>query len=145
MQNDFREADLGAASSWWHEVAEWAYQSCKQFLEAKVDKGSDNNSRPGLIKNGACWGGWDTCPSTNPSYHAPGAYKVMRDYMIAYGTGLGHGSEEGNRLSIRWNDVIKTSYEYVLLPSQCDETGLVPNWYQPSAMEGVEVNRVELE
>lgn len=64
---------------------------------------------------GACWGGWDC---NNPSYHAPAAYKWMRDFMASYST-------EGASYSSKWDVVISTSYA-VLLSGQCANTGMIP-------------------
>ena len=33
-----------------------------------------------IVKLGSCWGGWGS-QGQNPSYHAPGVYRMCRDYM----------------------------------------------------------------
>jgi len=111
--------------TWWNEVAVWAYQSAKQFYDYSTVASSDGTHR--IVKLGACWGGWDC---NNPSYHAPAAYRVMRDFMKNYGPSLGMGTEGASYVS-KWNTVIDTSYK-VLLADQCDNTGLTTNWYVPN-------------
>jgi len=111
--------------TWWNEVAVWAYQSSKQFYDYSTAPSNDGTHR--IVKLGACWGGWDC---TNPSYHAPAAYRAMRDFMNNYGPSLGMGTEGATYVS-KWNTVITTSYK-VLLADQYDTTGLTTNWYVPN-------------
>jgi len=111
--------------TWWKEVATWAYWSSKQFYESSTTPSSDGMWR--IVKLGSCWGGWDC---NNPSYHAPGAYRAMRDFMKNYGPVLGMGTE-GSSYESKWNTVISTTYA-VLSANQCDDTGLTTNWYVPN-------------
>jgi len=119
-------ARLTASSkpAWWTEVATWAYQSCKQFYISETVQGG---SAFRIVKLGACWGGWDC---QNPSYHAPFAYKAMRDFMKEFGSQLGFA--DGADYYTKWNQVIDTTYA-VLNSAQCPLTGLIPNWYVPKS------------
>jgi hypothetical protein len=110
---------------WWTEVAKWAYWSSKQFYESSSTPSSDGKWR--ILKLGSCWGGWDC---NNPSYHAPAAYRAMRDFMKNYGPALGLGTE-GPTYESKWNTLIATSYA-ILLADQCPDTGLTTNWYVPN-------------
>jgi len=111
--------------TWWTEVAKWAYWSSKQFYESSSVSSSDGRWR--IVKLGSCWGGWDC---NNPSYHAPAAYRAMRDFMKNYGPALGMGTEGSSYVS-KWHTLIATTYA-VLLSNQCDATGLTTNWYVPN-------------
>jgi hypothetical protein len=111
--------------TWWTEVAQWAYTSSKQFYDSSTAPSGDGNWR--IVKLGSCWGGWDC---NNPSYHAPAAYRAMRDFMKNYGSLLGAGTEGASYVS-KWNTLIKTSYA-VLSSNQCRDTGLTTNWYVPN-------------
>merc|ERR1719359_252513 len=68
--------------AWWESVAQWSFQSCFAFLEHSTVTHPTllaSNGQPlRALKLGSCWGGWDC---NNPSYHAPGHYLAMRDYM----------------------------------------------------------------
>jgi len=114
-----------AKPTWWVDLAKWTYQSCKQFYQSETVSGSTAGTR--IVKLGACWGGWDC---QNPSYHAPFAYKAMRDFMKQFGTLLGF--TDGADYVSKWNQVIDTSY-MILNAAQCGTTGLIPNWYVPNA------------
>jgi len=103
--------------SWWTEVNNWAYQSSKQFYESSTAPSGSWR----IVKLGACWGGWDC---NNPSYHAPAAYRAMKDFMSGY-------SDEGKSYASKWDTVISTSYA-VLLAGQ-NPYGLVTNWYVPNS------------
>jgi hypothetical protein len=118
----------GAKPTWWTAVAKWTYQSCKQFYQSETAPGASGTR---ILKLGACWGGWDC---QNPSYHAPFAYKAMRDFMNQFGTQLGF-SDGASYVSL-WNQVIDTSYA-VLSAAQCSATGLIPNWYVPNSNPSV--------
>jgi hypothetical protein len=109
--------------AWWTEVATWAYQSCKQFYTSETVQGGSYR----IVKLGACWGGWDC---QNPSYHAPFAYKAMRDFMKQFGSQLGF--TDGADFYPKWTQVIDTTYA-VLNSAQCPLTGLIPNWYVPKS------------
>eukprot|EP01126_Amoeba_proteus_P019361 TRINITY_DN1997_c0_g1_i18.p1 TRINITY_DN1997_c0_g1~~TRINITY_DN1997_c0_g1_i18.p1 ORF type:complete len:685 (+),score=147.18 TRINITY_DN1997_c0_g1_i18:1414-3468(+) len=119
-------ATKGNKPSWWNEVAKWAYQSSKQFYESNTVANAANTAR--ILKLGACWGGWDC---NNPSYHAPGTFRVIRDYMKNWSSTLGFGAE-GTSYLTKWNLVINTTYD-ILNADQCKTTGLTTNWYVPNA------------
>jgi hypothetical protein len=114
--------------TWWTDLAKWTYQSCKQFYQSETAAGASGTR---IIKLGACWGGWDC---QNPSYHAPFAYKAMRDFMNQFGSQLGFS--DGASFVSLWNQVIDTSYA-VLSSAQCSTTGLIPNWYVPNSNPSV--------
>ena len=107
----------------WHdrmnEVKDWADQSCTQFL-ADNTKLSPSGQHL-LLKLGTCWGGWET-DGNNPSYHAPGHYRMFRDFQASI-------TSDSSRDNL-WNMLIDTSYKF-LYTAQCpdgDNSGLVPNW-----------------
>lgn len=95
--------------AWWNTVGDWVYKSSKQFYESST--APQGTWR--IVKLGACWGGWDC---NNPSYHAPAAYKQMRDWMASW------NPTEGPTYVSKWNTVIDTSYA-ILLAGQCSSTG----------------------
>lgn len=98
-----------ASYSWWNEMSDHTYQTCRAFL--------DFDTSQGIIKLGSCWGGW-SC--TNPSYFAPVAYRACRDFM-----------ERTNTVyTASWNTLLSNTYA-VLRGAQCASTGLVTNWYIP--------------
>jgi len=111
---------------WFDEVSQWADASATQFMYHSTVASSTGENR--IVKLGSCWGGWDG-NGNNPSYHAPGSYRVMRDYQA-------HFSErnyalpsfdDGLSIEQRWDRLISTSYKY-LDAAQCDDIGIVPNW-----------------
>ena len=113
---------------WFDEVQKWADQSCTQFLQDNTKLSSTKSHR--LLKLGSCWGGWQG-DGNNPSYHAPGHYRMMRDFQA----GIDEASRDytlptlGDSLpwEEKWNMLIDTSYKF-LSTTQCPDTGLVPNW-----------------
>lgn len=111
---------------WLDEVGQWAYATCKQFyLSATV---ASPTGRHQIVKLGSCWGGWGS-EGQNPSYHAPGVYRLCRDYMASHDDRYGSSSSEGDRFESNWETLIETSYK-MLGTTQCPSTGLVPNWAQ---------------
>eukprot|EP00521_Asterionellopsis_glacialis_P003008 CAMPEP_0195261998 /NCGR_PEP_ID=MMETSP0706-20130129/9495_1 /TAXON_ID=33640 /ORGANISM="Asterionellopsis glacialis, Strain CCMP134" /LENGTH=1208 /DNA_ID=CAMNT_0040315999 /DNA_START=57 /DNA_END=3683 /DNA_ORIENTATION=+ len=110
--------------SWYNEVHDWADASCTQFLVDNTALSTSGNHL--LLKLGTCWGGWDSL-GNNPSYHAPGHYRMMRDFQASI-TSRSYSVPGGsNTLSDRWNKLIDTSYKF-LETTQCPDSGLVPNW-----------------
>lgn len=73
-------------------------------------------------------GGWDC---SNPSYHAPGHYVAMRDFMSTFAPTWGTHGDEGRLLAPRWASLIYTSF-HIVSDSQCRASGLIPNWFVPS-------------
>jgi len=112
----------------WPEVAKFTYQSCKQFLVTNFEVGSGSNAGLRLLKLGACWGGFAP-ECNNPSYHAPGAFRAMRDFMIAYDEVAGSDGAEGDGFAALWNEAVHSSYLY-LKDNQCASTGLTTNWFR---------------
>ena len=111
---------------WYDEVREWADRSCTQFLQDNTSLSSSGSHR--LVKLGSCWGGWGGS-GNNPSYHAPGHYRLMRDFQASY-VGRDYAIPllgDALTLTEKWNAVIDTSYKF-LETTQCPNTGLVPNW-----------------
>merc|ERR1711862_673016 len=107
---------------WYDEVLDWADRSCTQFLQDNTALSNTGSHR--LVKLGSCWGGWDG-DGNNPSYHAPGHYRMMRDFQDSIESRayvLPNFVNAGE-----WNKVIDTSYKF-LETTQCQDTGLVPNW-----------------
>ncbi|CAE7830521.1 celCCC [Symbiodinium sp. CCMP2592] len=112
--------------AWLGEVGQWAYDTCKQFyLSSTVASPSGQHQ---IVKLGSCWGGWGT-QGQNPSYHAPGVYRLCRDYMASHDEKYGGSSTEGDGFARDWETLIATSYK-MLAATQCPSTGLVPNWAQ---------------
>jgi len=114
--------------AFWPEVAKFTYQSCKQFMVTNFEVGSGGNAGLRLLKLGACWGGFKP-ECNNPSYHAPGAFRVMRDFMIAYDEVAGSDGAEGDGFAPLWNEAVRSSYLY-LKDNQCASTGLTTNWFR---------------
>merc|ERR1719482_2043804 len=118
---------------WWDDVARWTYQSCRAFLEHLTVPHptlTASNGQPlRALKLGSCWGGWDC---QNPSYHAPGHYHAFRDYMAHFSPlfSTAGTAAEGEALVPLWDALIETTY-LIVGDSQCDATGLVPNWFIP--------------
>merc|ERR1711971_404173 len=108
--------------SWYDEVRDWADRSCTQFLQDNTVLSSSQSHR--LVKLGSCWGGWGT-DGNNPSYHAPGHYRMMRDFQASIESRSYNLPSYVN--SETWNLLIDTSYKF-LETTQCPDTGLVPNW-----------------
>jgi len=110
--------------SWYNEVYDWADASCTQFLADNTVASSSGNHL--LLKLGTCWGGWDS-NGNNPSYHAPGHYRMMRDFQASISSRTYTVPGGADTLSDRWNKLIETSYKF-LETTQCPDSGLVPNW-----------------
>ena len=108
--------------TWYDEVSEWADQSCTQFLQDNTVLSKSESHR--LLKLGSCWGGWES-DGNNPSYHAPGHFRMMRDFQASVQSRAYNLPSYVNENS--WNNVIETSYKF-LKTTQCPGTGLVPNW-----------------
>jgi len=111
---------------WLEEVRIWADESCTQFLKDNTVLSVTGSHR--ILGLGSCWGGWEE-DGNNPSYHAPGHYRVMRDFQQSF-VGrtytLPSLGDDGS-LTDAWNMLIDTSYKF-LETTQCPGTGLVPNW-----------------
>jgi len=112
---------------WYDELRRWTDQSCTQFLKDNTVLSSSGFHR--ILKLGSCWGGWNS-EGNNPSYHGPGAYRVMRDFHVSYdGTRNYVMPDFGDSRSLgeKWNMLINSSYKF-FETTQCTDTGLVPNW-----------------
>jgi len=111
---------------WYDEVRDWADRSCTQFLEANTILSPSKSHR--ILKLGSCWGGWGS-QGNNPSYHAPGHYRMMRDFQSSFGARSYTVPSFGDSLPLteKWNMLIDTSYKF-LETTQCPDSGLVPNW-----------------
>ena len=107
---------------WYDEVSKWADQSCTQFLQDNTVLSESGSHR--LLKLGSCWGGWES-DGNNPSYHAPGHFRMMRDFQASIKNRSYTLPSYVNEDS--WNNVIDTSYKF-FKTTQCPGTGLVPNW-----------------
>jgi len=115
------------APDWYDELRRWTDQSCTQFLKDNTALSSSGSHR--ILKLGSCWGGWNS-EGNNPSYHGPGAYRVMRDFHVSYdGTRNYMMPDFGDSRSLeeKWNMLIDSSYKF-FETTQCTDTGLVPNW-----------------
>jgi len=90
---------------WRDQVATWAFQSCLAFAElltvpctaeagcsaAAAASVSSSGVPLRITRLGSCWGGWNSC--NNPSYLAPGHYRVFSGFVSALASTLGDGSE----------------------------------------------------
>ena len=107
--------------TWYDEVRKWADASATSFM-----KHDTNGEFPGkvLVKLGSCWGGWGA-DGNNPSYHAPGQYKLFAQYQAEFPSNdrVGYTAADSNE----WSMLINTSHE-VLRAVQCPSQGIVPNW-----------------
>lgn len=115
---------------WYDEVLDWADRSCTQFLQDNTALSNTGSHR--IVKLGSCWGGWDA-NGNNPSYHAPGHYRMMRDFQDSIESRTYVLPNFVNRDA--WNMVIDTSYKF-LETTQCEDTGLVPNWALVTEVNG---------
>ena len=110
---------------WYDDIYDWTESSCTQFLVDNTIVSSTGSHR--LLKLGSCWGGWEM-EGNNPSYHAPGHYRMMRDFQADYSGSRSYSLPNfGMPLTDAWNNLIDTSYKF-LETTQCPDTGLVPNW-----------------
>jgi len=111
---------------WYDEVRDWADRSSTAFLEYNTALSTTKSHR--LLKLGSCWGGWEG-EGNNPSYHAPGHFRLMRDFQTSHGVRSYELPDFGDNISLeeKWNMLIDTSYAF-LKTTQCPNTGLVPNW-----------------
>jgi len=114
---------------WYAEVEDWADRSCTQFLQDDTQLSSSGGHR--IVKLGSCWGGWGS-DGNNPSYHAPGHYRMMRDFQESIKSRTYDLPSFVNVDS--WNMLIDTSYKF-LETTQCPGTGLVPNWALVTEMD----------
>jgi hypothetical protein len=117
--------------SWYEEVKDWADASCTQFLQDNTKLSSSGSHR--LLKLGSCWGGWES-DGNNPSYHAPGHYRMMRDFQESIKNRSYNLPSFVNTDS--WNMLIDTSYKF-LDTTRCPDTGLVPNWALVSEVDSL--------
>merc|ERR1712048_642054 len=122
---------------WYDDVVDWADRSCTQFLQDNTALSNTGSHR--IVKLGSCWGGWDAS-GNNPSYHAPGHYRMMRDFQDSIKSrtyGL-----PGFVKRDTWNMVIDTSYKF-LETTQCEDTGLVPNWALVTEVNGDDLQKLQ--
>ena len=101
---------LIAADQAWGGYGADAHQILGRILQFEVESGSN------VLKPGDVWGGSDV---TNPSYFAPGYYKVFASY-----TG-----------ETRWNQVADATYRVVAAlnaKTGSGMTGLLPDWTRAS-------------
>ena len=112
--------------AWCDEAQKWADASATAFFGSTSSMTSTTvATRPTTVhlKLGACCGGWEE-NGTNPSYHSPGSYKVMRYYQrdFADSDRCGYSAIPPDE----WNKLIHTSQE-VLLAVQC--SGSMDTWW----------------
>ena len=105
----------------------WTYESLRAFLRYDTSLRTDARGRR-VPRLGSCWGGFDC---NNPSYVAPGHYRAFRSFMLRHGPSLGVSEAQAEMESKKWDALIEGAYA-LLDDAQCDSTGLVPNWWQPS-------------
>ena len=124
-----RFENKGAA--WWYDLAQWAYDSCKAFMEYDTQVDADGGQR--VVRLGACRGGW-SC--TSPSYVTTAHYRVFDAFMRDYATLFNNAhykldgptpqtvaaQAESIAYSTMWRQLIRTGYS-LLKASQSPETG----------------------
>jgi len=110
--------------AWLDEMGMWAYETCVQFYESSTISSPSGSHR--IVKLGSCWGGWGN-DGQNPSYHAPGVYRMCKHYMEDFDNEFGASSSEGDEYKSKWDTVIDTSYK-MFRAVQCPSTGLITNW-----------------
>jgi hypothetical protein len=113
--------------TWWNEVAEWTYSSCKQFYDSAVEEKTVGSVVESILKLGSCWGGL-SC--SNPSYFAPGHYRLLRNWMGTYGPALGKSASEISSYQAKYDKLIKSTYK--IISSNQNDAGLTTNWYIPN-------------
>jgi len=109
--------------SWWTQVANWAFDSIRQFYDYDTILALSTDS---VLRLGSCWGGMDC---NNPSYHSPGSYRAFRNYLTNYGPTLGRSSSQISTYVANLNNLITISYEIILADQ--NQYGLTTNWYVP--------------
>ena len=92
--------------TWWAELARTTYQTCKQIMADDTVAGAGSNEGKRILKLGSCWGGFGPEQCNNPSYHAPAAFRAMRDYMAAFDGIVGADNAEGDGYSEKWDALI---------------------------------------
>jgi len=116
--------DESSRPTWYDEMGQWAYETCKQFYLSSTVASSSGKHR--IVKLGSCWGGWGG-EGQNPSYHAPGVYRLCKHFMATHGATFGKPSGEGASFEGKWDQVIDTTYK-MFEADQCESTGLITNW-----------------
>ena len=134
----FEDKEVG----WWYEVGQWAYDSCKAFMELNTELNADGGER--IVRAGTCRGGW-SCAS--PTVVSPAHYRVfdhfMRDYAGLFNTAHYRldgptpqtvGARiEAEAYSAQWRQLIRTGYK-VLQAASSPATGLLVGWLVPDPM-----------
>ncbi|KAL1510581.1 hypothetical protein AB1Y20_006882 [Prymnesium parvum] len=131
----FEEA---GAAPWWEEMGQWAFDSCRAFVELDTEPSGDGTER--VVRLGSCEGGW-SCLS--PASHSPAHYRVFQAYMRDYAAvfappphaaGARHARAPADLSAYgdKWAQLVRSSYR-VLSAAHCRETGLVVNWFVPAA------------
>eukprot|EP00930_Biecheleria_cincta_P043276 TRINITY_DN29730_c0_g1_i1.p1 TRINITY_DN29730_c0_g1~~TRINITY_DN29730_c0_g1_i1.p1 ORF type:complete len:1074 (+),score=175.39 TRINITY_DN29730_c0_g1_i1:111-3224(+) len=110
--------------TWLDEMGRWTYETCVQFYESSTISSPTGSHR--IVKLGSCWGGWGN-DGQNPSYHAPGVYRMCKHYMEAFDNEFGASNSEGDDYKSKWETLIDTSYK-MFHAVQCPSTGLITNW-----------------
>lgn len=117
---------------WYAEMGQWAYDTCIQFYNSCTKSSVSGQHR--IVTLGSCWGGWNG-EGQNPSYHAPGVYRLCKVYMVSHDEQFGSSASQGDDFASKWAKVIDTSYK-MLAAVQCPSTGLIPNWAKVSESSG---------
>lgn len=118
----------GEGFSWWHGMGQWAYDSCKAFVHYSTAMSASGDQR--IVRVGACQRGW-SC--SDPSMLAPAHYRVMRQFMLDYGSLFGAEPHKGARNAVAavkdaeafanmLEMLIETSYR-ILGAAQCKSAG----------------------
>lgn len=127
---------------WWYEVGQWAYDSCKAFIELDTQLNADGSER--IVRLGACRGGW-SCAS--PASVSPAHYRVfdtfMRDYAALFNNA--HYRLDGatpqtvaakiqaEAYSTQWRQLLRTGYN-MLQAASSPSTGLFVDRLIPDPM-----------
>ena len=123
------EQSGGELPTWYDELYSWIDASVWAFMRYNTVRNRSGEYR--ILKLGSCWGGWSQA-GQNPSYYAPGAYKMMRDFQKRFPD----DERSYKPYSIdEWNKLIRTSYD-VLRTVQCPAIGMIPNWARIRILNG---------
>ena len=125
----------GQGKTWWYDMGQWAYDSCKAFMQVSSELNADGSER--LIKPGSCGEAW-TC--TNPSYLSPAHYRVFDRYMVDYAMLFGNAEQGADSMADAmamaytpmWSQLVKTAYK-VLFAAHCQSTGLFAGAFVPDS------------
>jgi len=122
----------GEGRAWWHQMGQWAYDSCKSFVHYNTAASEAGDER--AVRTGACQRGWSCA---DPSAAAPAHYRVMRQFMLDFAPLFGAEPHKGERNAVpathdaqafagMLDQLIATSYR-LFAAAQCKSAGTFPS------------------